>query len=288
MTIDANGNPNAAQFENWNGDNGSRWVASADERDRILAPVADALFAAAALTPGSRILDIGCGCGVTSLRAAELVGTDGSVTGIDISEPMLGVARTRAAAEGARTITFVNADAQTYAFAPDSIDVVIGRFGTMFFANPVAAFINIGGAIAPGGRLALATWQPLIANDWLLVPGTVLLNHTTMPEQPANAPGMFGQSDPSVVKNVLDAAGYTEITLTDTRVTFTLGATVDEALGYLAEAGPARLLLETIPEGTARDAAIADVRTELAHHLTPAGVQLGGGIWLIAARRAVR
>ena len=163
MTIDANGNPNAAQFENWNGDNGLRWVASADERDRILAPVADALFAAVALTRGSRILDVGCGCGVTSFRAAELVGAGGSVTGIDISEPMLGVARSRAAVGGVHTATFLNADAQTYAFVPDSIDVVIGRFGTMFFADPVAAFTNIGGAIAPGGRLALATWQPLIA-----------------------------------------------------------------------------------------------------------------------------
>ena len=288
MTIDQKDTPNAAQFENWNGDNGIRWVASADERDRILAPVADALFAAAALTPGSRVLDVGCGCGVTSLRAAELVGADGSVTGIDISEPMLGVARARATAAGSSNVSFVKADAQTYAFAPDSSDVVISRFGTMFFADPVAAFTNIGGALAPGGQLAFATWQPLIANDWLMVPGAVLLNHTTMPEQPANAPGMFAQSDPDLVQEVLDAAGYTDVTVTDARVTFTVGATVDDAVGYLGEAGPGRLLLETIAEGPARDAAIADVRTELAHHLTPAGVQLDGGIWLITARRAAR
>ncbi len=288
MTMDVNDNPNAAQSENWNGDNGIRWVASADERDRILAPVADALFAAVALTAGSRILDVGCGCGVTSLRAAELVGANGSVTGIDISEPMLGVARARATAAGISNVTFVKADAQTYAFAPDSSDVVISRFGTMFFADLIAAFTNIRGALAPGGRLALATWQPLIANDWLMVPGAVLLNHTTMPEQPANAPGMFAQSNPDLVQGVLDAARYTDVTLTDARVTFTVGATVDDAVGYLGEAGPGRLLLETIPEGPARDAAIADVRAELAHHLTPAGVQLDGGIWLITARRAAR
>ena len=286
MTIGSSNTPNAAQFENWNGDNGTRWVASADERDRILAPVADALFAAAALAPGSRILDVGCGCGVTSFRAAELVGPDGSVTGIDISETMLGVARARATVGVGHTATFVNADAQTYAFAPDSTDVVISRFGTMFFADPVAAFANIGGALAPGGRLAMATWQPLIANDWLTVPGAVLLNHTTMPEQPATAPGMFAQSDPAVVQDVLASAGYTDVTLAEARVVFMVGATVDDAVGYLGEAGPGRLLLETIPEGRARDAAIADVRAELAKHVTSAGVQLGGGIWLVTARRA--
>lgn len=277
---------NPAQSEAWNGENGRRWVASADQRDQILAPVADALFAVAGLTAGLRVLDIGCGCGVTTLRAAALVGDTGSAIGIDLSGPMLDLARQRAVRAGATNTDFVQGDGQTHAFAPASVGVIIGRFGTMFFSDPVAAFTNIGTALRPGGRLVLATWQPLAANEWLIVPGAALLNHTAMPAAASDdGPGMFAQSDPEIVTSILRDAGFVEIVLEATDVTFTLGQTIDEAVEYLADSGPGRLLLKSIPEGPARDAALADVSAALVDHQDESGVPLGGGIWLITATR---
>jgi len=279
---------NAEQSESWNGDNGLRWVAQADQRDAILAPVAETLFAALTLTPGMRVLDIGCGCGVTSLRAATLVGDEGAVTGVDISTTMLDVARQRAHDHGITGAEFVDADAQVFPFAPASFDAVISRFGTMFFADSTAAFTNIGQALRPGGRLTIATWQSLFVNDWLMVPGAALLQHAPMPDADPTAPGMFAQSDPDTVTAVLTAAGFVDIALDPVTVTFTLGATVDAAVAYLTEVGAARLLLEAIPAGPATEAAMADVRATLEPHAGPDGVQLNGAIWLITADRPAR
>lgn len=276
---------NPSAFDAWNGESGTRWVATADQRDRVLAPAADALLVAADPQPGSRVLDIGCGCGATTLAAARAVGPTGHATGVDISEPMLDVARRRADAAGITNAGFVHADAQTHAFGPSSADVIISRFGTMFFSDPSAAFTNIATALGPGGQLCLATWQPLVANEWLVVPGAALLNHTEMPSAATDEAGMFAQSDPDIVTPILAAAGFTDVQLEATQVTFTLGRTLDEAVAHLADSGPGRVLLETVPEGSTRDAALADVREALLPHQDQSGVHLSGGIWIITAVR---
>ena len=277
---------NPSQFEAWNGVSGLRWVATADARDRVLAPVADVLLEAAAPEPGMHVVDIGCGCGATTLMTADRIGSAGSVVGIDLSAPMLDVARRRAQAEGAVNASFVQGDAQTHTFEPGSADLVISRFGTMFFADSEAAFTNIGTTLRAGGRLCIATWQPLVANEWLAVPGAAILRHTELPETAPDQPGMFAQSDPYFVSATLAAAGFADITLDATAVELTFGATVDEAVEYLADSGHGRMLLETIPEGAARDAALADVHDALVAHHDDAGVRLGGAIWLVTATRS--
>ena len=274
---------NSSQFEAWNGDSGRRWVASADERDKVLAPVADALLAAAAPSPGPASSTSAADAAPPPSWPRPTSATPGSATGIDLSAPMLDLARQRATAAGATNTNFMHADAQTHGFEPDSIDLVISRFGTMFFSDPDAAFINIGTALRPGGRLCLATWQPLAANEWLTVPGAALLRHTDLPATTPDEPGMFAQSDPELVTATLTAAGLIDITIEARDVTFTIGQTIDEAVEYLADSGPGRALLETIPEGPARDAALADVRDALVDHHDDSGVRLGGGIWLITA-----
>ena len=276
---------NAAQLESWNGESGTRWVARADERDAVLAPVADVLMAAAEPTPGMRVVDIGCGCGATTLAAAARVGRAGSVLGVDLSGPMLELARRRAESAEVGNATFLQGDAQIQTFEPGSIDLAISRFGTMFFADPVAAFTNIAAAVRPGGRVCLATWQPLTANEWLVVPGAALLRHTDLPATSPEGPGMFAQSDPDIVIETLGAAGLVDVSVEAAEVTFTLGPTIGAAVDYLADSGPGRLLLETIPEGPAREAALADVRATLADQDHDGRVRLGGGIWLITAAR---
>jgi SAM-dependent methyltransferase len=279
------GMANAAQSEAWNGDSGRRWVARADERDRVLAPVAELLVAASPPLPGVDVLDVGCGCGATTLMVASHIGSRGSVTGFDLSAPMLDLARQRATEAGATTASFVQGDAQTHRFEPESVDLVISRFGTMFFSDPIAAFSNIATALRAGGRVRLATWQPLAANEWLTVPGAALLRHTELPETPSDDPGMFAQADPEIVTGTLTAAGFENVRLEPHELSLTLGPTIEAAVDHLADSGPGRVLLETIPEGPPRDAAIAEVGKVLVDHYDGAGVRLGAGVWLITATR---
>ncbi len=214
---------NTVQYQAWNGDSGQRWVRDPDRRDHILAPVADALLTAARLGAGDAVVDIGCGCGATTLAAAQAVGSTGAVYGIDLSEPMLSVARRRAEASGQGNITLVQGDVQTHRF-PARSDVAISRFGTMFFADQTAALANIRGGLRPGGRLCLATWQPLEANDWLTIPGAALLRYGSFPDTEAGSPGMFAQSDAENVTASLQAAGYGYPQLEPVKLTPTLGA----------------------------------------------------------------
>jgi SAM-dependent methyltransferase len=144
---------NRDQFDAWNGDSGRRWVADADRRDRVLRPVADALLATASLVRGETVLDIGCGCGITTLAAGHAV-APGTATGIDLSAPMLDVARQRASATDAAT--FVQADAQTHRFDRATFDVAISRFGTMFFDEPGAAFAPSASSRGPAVHRHLA------------------------------------------------------------------------------------------------------------------------------------
>ena len=155
---------NADELAYWNGEGGVHWVKQQAHTDAVLAPVADAVIAHAAPRSGERVLDIGCGCGSTTLLLSPLAS---HVTGLDISEPMLNVARQRA--EGLANVDFVNADAA--AFRTDTpYDLLFSRFGVMFFGDPTAAFANLRRAARPGGRLAFVCWRPIGENPWMQAP----------------------------------------------------------------------------------------------------------------------
>jgi len=280
-TTDANAEQRAA----WNGESGQRWVADADRRDRVLVPVADALLAAAGLRPGDRVLDVGCGCGATTLSAADRVAPGGGVTGLDLSGPMLEVARCRAADQGHDDVELIQGDAQTHSLPAGGFSVAISRFGNMFFDDPVAAFANVARALAAGGRLCLATWRPLEANDWLTVPGAALLEYGTMPETAtAGGPGMFSLSEPDAVTTILRGAGYTDLHFDPVTVTLPLGGDAADATDYLAGTGLGRAVLETVPDDE-RPAALDAVRAVLDDHADATGVHLGAGVWIVTARR---
>jgi SAM-dependent methyltransferase len=270
---------NQAQHDTWNGDSGHRWAADADRRDAVLAPVADALLAAARIEPGESILDLGCGCGATTITAATQTGPGGTVQGIDLSEPMLGVARQRANDAGLTNVSFAAADAQTQPFPGATHDAVISRFGTMFFDDPVAAFTNIRRGVRPAGRLVIATWQPLGLNDWLTVPGAALLRYGTLPETSPDGPGMFAQADPDLVRATLACAGWTAIDSRAVTVTLRLGDDPASAAGYLADGGVGRAVLETVP-APARGAALQAVVDALVPHTTRDGVCLDAAVWM--------
>jgi ubiquinone/menaquinone biosynthesis C-methylase UbiE len=272
--------PNQLQRDAWNGDSGQRWVADADRRDQVLSPVADALLAAAELHPGESVVDIGCGCGATSIAAAQQV-DPGRAVGLDLSAPMLDLARQRA---GQLPVEFLQADAQTDPIETEAFDIAISRFGTMFFDDPVAAFTNIRRGVRGNGTLCIATWQPLAANDWLTIPGAALLRYGTLPDTATatGGPGMFAQSDPDTITAVLADAGWHAVEVDPVTVTLRLGADADEATDYLADTGIARSVLETI-DPAERHHAVDAVREALARCARPEGVCLPASIFIAAA-----
>lgn len=274
---------NTDQYAAWNGDSGRRWIADPDRRDRVMAPIADTLLDAARLGPGDGVLDIGCGCGATTLAAARAVAPTGGVHGVDLSAPMLGVARERARAAGLTNVHFEQADAQTHPLPRNAFNVAISRFGTMFFADPRAAFANLIPTLRPAGRLCIATWQPLDANDWLAIPASTFLQYGSMPE--ATGPGMFSQSDPSVITATLRAAEFTGVDVTPVAVVLTVGSNPREAADYVATSGVGRAVFETVPEPD-KPVALEAVRTALADYQTPDGVELGAAIWITTAIRS--
>ena len=196
----------------WNGRPASVWVAEAERLDSMLAPFGRRLLAAAALQPGERVLDVGCGNGAVSLEAARAVGSGGRVTGLDLSAPMLGLARRRAEDQGV-DVDFVQGDAQTTSF-DRPFDVVVSRFGVMFFDDPEAAFANLATAVRPGGRMLFVCWQEMFANEWVAVPASAMVAHVGLPELPEpGAPGPFSLADADRTKSLLDSAGWSEVTV---------------------------------------------------------------------------
>jgi SAM-dependent methyltransferase len=256
--------------------------ADPDALDAMLAPVGDALLAAAEIRTGEAVLDIGCGAGATTLASSRVVGPKGSVTGVDLTPEMLELARTRLSAAGDGNVEFVEGDAAKCDFR-GCYDVVISRFGTMFFDDPVAAFANLRQALKPGGRLCIATWQTLDANAWLVVPGAVLLRWIELPDVSGAGPGMFSQSDPAVVAATLRDSGYVDINVTTAKLALTLGASPDDAVERLTDTGVGRAALAAVPDASRSDA-LSAVRAALADHCDEAGVRLGAAVLIITAR----
>lgn len=205
---------NAAQVAYWNDAAGRTWADLQDRIDRQIRPLGLAAIDLLAPAPGETLLDVGCGCGDTSLELARRVGAEGEVLGLDISAPMLDVARRRAKEDGARGLEFREADAQTAAL-PRGRDAVFSRFGVMFFADPVAAFRNLRRALRPGGRLVFVCWRPLAENLWMRLPAETAasLVPPAPPPEPG-VPGPFAFADPDRVRRILAEAGFTAVEIT--------------------------------------------------------------------------
>ena len=277
-------NANRDQIEFWNSDESRHWVEHQWRYDSMLEPYVRRLLSAAEIGPAERVLDIGCGTGTTTLAAA--VGAR-DVLGVDIAEPMIARARDRAREQGLQNARFEVADAQTAPFEAESHDVVISRFGVMFFDDPVTAFANLRTALRPDGRIVFVCWQNLADNEWTLVPATAAAAHVPVPDlgEPG-APGPFAFGDTERLRTLLTESGFRDIGIEPVADSILLGGggTVDEAVDFLRGTGMARTLFaEASPDEVAR--AIEAVRAALAPYQTPEGVRLGAAAWLVHAHR---
>jgi SAM-dependent methyltransferase len=224
------------------------------------------LLAAVAVAPTDHVLDIGCGTGQTTRDVARMAG---SAVGVDVSAPMLEQASRLS--EGLPNISFVHADAQTHPFPAGQFDLVVSRFGTMFFADPVTAFANIGRALRPGGRLVQLVWQRGEHQEW-----TTAI-HDAYRQPPPDA-AAFSLGDPATVDDVLTAAGFADVTVTDLREPVYYGPDVASALDGMRALRMTQDLLAR--PGATEDA----LEAVLAAHLTSEGVAFDSRVWLVTAR----
>jgi SAM-dependent methyltransferase len=198
---------NADQLAFWNGLGGNTWVARQQHTDVTLAPVSAALLAFAGPRAGEQVLDVGCGCGESTLELARAVGSTGRVAALDISATMLAEGKTRAVAAGIANIDWRQADAATAAL--DGFDLLVSNFGLMFFGDPVPAFAHLRGAANPGARMAFVCWRSLAENPWIGMPMHAVAPHVPpRPKVDPQAPGMIAFADPQRVSMLLTAAGW--------------------------------------------------------------------------------
>jgi SAM-dependent methyltransferase len=231
---------------------------------------------ASGVGPSSTVLDVGCGAGQSTLDAARAA-TDGSALGVDVSAPMLELARERGRRQGVHNVAFEQADAARHPFPANHFDVVISRFGTMFFTDPVEAFTNIARAGRPAGHLAMLVWQAAEHQEWVTTIHRALVGD----EPPPADASAFSLADPAVVRGVLDAAGYTSVDLTDLREPVYYGPDADSAFQAILELRMADRVAE-FPDAE-RERALDRLRTALADRETDRGVWFDTRVWLVTA-----
>ena len=275
---------NIDQAEAWDGPEGEHWALHHERFDATISPHHGVLITAAAFAPGERVLDIGCGNGLTSRDAARAVGPSGSVLGVDLSGPMLAVAAQLAEEEGLDNVRFERGDAQVQSFEPEAYDLVISRFGVMFFLDPVAAFTNIASALRPGGRAAFLVWQSVAANEWVSAMRDALAVGRDLPVPPPGAPSPFGLADTDFTRGVLTEAGFTDISFAESAPPWRLGSDADDAYGFVTGLRVIKMMLEDLDDSL-RAQALDNLRATAAAHETPDGVYFGSAAWVINARK---
>jgi SAM-dependent methyltransferase len=267
---------NTAQERAWDGAEGGLWAVHADLLEQMPARYDPALLDAAAITPGARVLDVGCGTGSVT-RAAARRAAPGPVLGVDLSAAMIDVARARAADLG--NAAFVRADAQVQPFPAAGFDVVVSRIGASFFGDPPAAFANLARALAPGGRLALLTWQAPARNEWF-VEITAALAGRPFAGPPAGVPSPFALADPDAVRTLLTGADLTDVQIADVQERAGFGADPVAACDLMVG------LLGWLIGDQDADAARAALLDVMRGHDGPDGVTFGSAAWLVTATRS--
>ncbi|BCJ34548.1 methyltransferase [Actinocatenispora thailandica] len=272
---------NTHQAQAWNGYEGRHWARHQDRYDALNAGLTGPLFAAAGIVAGERVLDVGCGNGATT-RLAARAARPGRVVGIDLSAPMLAVARASSTAERLDNVDYRQGDAQVYDFGAERFDVAISRAGVMFFADQRAAFGNLGGALRPGGRLAFVSLGAPTGDDemWQLF-DAVRAHGSGTPDTGAQPDSL---ADPAHVAAVLTDAGFTGIRVEPTRVPLRWGRDAADAAEFLLGWGPVRHWLRDA-DPAAIAAARADLHAALSRHERPDGVRTWSTCLVTSARR---
>lgn len=276
--------PNAEQIRFWNEVNAQKWIRFQSVIDEQIGSLGRVAMDRAGIRAGERALDVGCGCGGTTLEIARRVGPAGFVVGIDLSAPMLAEAERRARESHVSNARFQNSDAQTHAFAPGEFDVGFSRFGVMFFADPGAAFANIRKALKPGGRLAFVCWRAMPENVWAFAPFAAARD--LLPAQPPpdpHAPGPFAFADSARLKSILEGAGFADVKIEKLDTVMHMAATAKEAAQFTLGIGPLARAAADADDQT-RAKIVERVTVAMQKFETAEGVSPPAACWLVGAR----
>lgn len=276
----ASAQPGMDQKALWNGSAGRAWVHNQRLLDQLLAPFEALLSSDGVLGAATRVLDVGCGTGATTLAIARRLGAQGACAGIDLSAPMIAVAHARAEAEQAN-VHFFAADAQTHAFEPAAFDLIVSRFGVMFFDDPVQAFANLHHAAREDARLAFIAWRSATENPFMTTAeraaGPLLPN---LPVRQPGGPGQFAFADPNHIRTVLAESGWSDIDIQPIDVACAMPE--NDLVPYLTWLGPVGQLLQDADERT-RARVIGTLLAAFAPYVHGGEVRFDAACWQVSA-----
>lgn len=273
---------NEEQAKIWNGAAGAAWVEAQETLDGMFRPFEQLLAGAVTAAHARRVLDVGCGTGATTLAAARAAGAGSRCVGVDLSQPMIEVARARARQAGLPA-DFIVADAQEHAFEAEAFDLIISRFGVMFFADPVRAFANLWRAAGRGAALRCLAFRTAAENPFMTAAERAAA--PLLPELPPRkleGPGQFAFADARRVQGILESAGWSGVELQPIDVVCAMPA--DDLDRYLLRLGPVGLALRSADEAT-RLRVTAVVRAAFAPYVRGAEVRFTAACWEIAAKK---
>jgi SAM-dependent methyltransferase len=285
MTNTTAATQNADQIAYWNSAVADRWARRQAEIDAMMAPFTDALLGAANLGPEGpwRILDVGCGSGETTLLAAEI---GHEVTGLDVSTSLLELAKGRAKNAGLVEVNFFLGDASRM-FIDPPFDLIMSRFGVMFFDDPAKAFANLAKMTKIGGRIVFVCWRSPTQNQWVTLPMSALdgLVEAKGAKQ-AKGPGPFAFADPDKVRAILSGAGFSNIKITPFDGDMAMGSPkgIEAAASYIAEIGPAARAIADLPKEM-RPQVVKRLEAAVAPLMQGDALILQGGVWVVEAVR---
>lgn len=283
----ADNDSNAKEDIYWNSAAGQKWVDFQDEMDSLLETVKDRLLTQSNIQKGEHILDIGCGTGATTRNAAVLAGANGSVIGADISALLLDCAKLVPKEPEAATIEYLLADGQSHGFAQNSFDLLVSRFGVMFFNNPVVAFTNLARALKPGGCVSFVSWSYMNENPWFRIPRDVAIDHlgSIAPADP-HAPGPTAFADLERVSGILRDAGLRNVTAVNEKIDLFYQGSL-EAASYLAcNVGPVVRVVKELGGNPEDVRAISEkITTEMQNFVVPGGLSIPASLNFYSARK---
>jgi SAM-dependent methyltransferase len=273
---------NAEQVQRWNGEGGRRWIANRERHQATHRRLLPHLFGGAAISPGDSVLDVGCGCGETTIAAAQAA-QGGSALGLDLSGLMLEVAWQLAAGAGVANVRFEQGDAQVHPLRRGAYDVIISKFGVMFFDDPSAAFANIAAAVRPDGRLAFLCWQDDEHNELFGIPVNAFAATTQLPGPPRD--GVLFEN-PHRISELLTAAGFQDVHTRAVNEPAWMGTDVGDVMSYVREMRVVREIAAELADEELTERALAAMAEQYAARQAPDGIWINAGARLVTARRA--
>ena len=269
----------------WNEDGGRKWSENIDIVESMIAPISDRLIEKISASEGDKVLDIGCGGGITSIKLANLVGATGTVIGIDVSETILNIARSRGA--GINNLQFIHRDAASARLGDNKFDIITSRFGVMFFDNPVLAFKNLHAALKPTGRMVFLCWRKIQENPSMAEPARIALEVLSPPAATdipdPTAPGPFSLSNPAHLTTILQASGFNNIELQEVDASLPMG-NIDEAIAYSMKMGPASQIIKSAT-GQKKEKVAAAIRKTFRKYTAHNRVKVPSATWIVSATK---